>query len=77
MLPPCLRGSRCRLLVEFPFDLVTTADASGDAALELPVPLDRNLVGNDLFAQWWVVAPPGLGLGSIRASRGLRIRVGG
>ncbi len=67
----------CRLLVEFPFDLVTTADASGDAFLELPVPLDRNLVGNDLFAQWWVVAPPGLGLGSIRASRGLRIRVGG
>ncbi|MCC6670989.1 MAG: amidase [Planctomycetes bacterium] len=69
----------CLVRVALPFDLVLqgTSDASGQAALELPIPFLPGLAGQKLWMQGGALDAAGAGLGVVALTGGLEVTIGG
>ncbi|MGH7151454.1 MAG: hypothetical protein ACREIU_12190, partial [Planctomycetota bacterium] len=69
----------CSLLVsiDLAFPAITQASSPvpGRASIAFPVPLDPQLVGAQLFGQWFVLGP-GPGLGGSSLTRGIGLVIG-
>jgi hypothetical protein len=71
-------GGGCRLLVDFPYVLLSAAfvDVAGNAATTMAIPNNPNLIGYNLFFQWAVLDPVGPLFGDFALSNGLQMQVG-
>jgi hypothetical protein len=69
----------CLVRAALPFDLVVqaTSDASGQAAVELPIPFLPGLAGQKLWMQGGALDPAGAGLGVVALTGALEITIGG
>ncbi len=66
-----------RIGVPFAVTLATTSDATGAAAIDLPIPFLPELAGQKLWLQGGALDPAGAGLGVVSFTGSLEVTVGG